>query len=771
MQILSHTRSARRDVARAIVSTALLLGFQSAALAQDKPLGGAASDEQASRQPETEHRSTLTRVREGGTPFDPNQSLTPYALDLTAGAGDGGVADAPSTGLISSPPEYAPVRGVIYQYGNSWNSVVTALVSSLTGSAAFDEIAYVVVANQTTANAATTAFVAAGANMSKVVFIIQPNNSVWMRDYGPHFIWQNGTLAVVDSHYYPTRPADNFIPTLVGDLTLGVPTYDQGLYYSGGNFQPGPNRSGFCTALVNLDNPTAGGHSEPLIRELHGAFQGIDTLHILPQLPFSVDGTGHVDMWMYLVDENTVVISEFIPGSNATALSVTNNAVPYMQALGFEVFRPQAWNVGATHYTYANAFRVNNRIFIPCYGTLLAPGGNAAYNDRDADALAKWQAAAGPGVQIVPIQCSSIITASGAIHCIVKQVPRHTDALPSAHVVAPSGGELWLVGSTQTIRWNATDTNNAALASVDLAYSVDSGASWTPIATGIADSGSFAWTVPSGATDTALVRVTARAADGDTTVAVSNPFRLRAGTATLLDFATGAGVDKFGFGRQTAAWTNVNANVNAVNTALTAANYAAMATSNAAGGITDANRYITPALTAGNEATHIFRFVLPDPATPIDEIKVAWEGYADFCTQVELYVWNNALNQWGDASGLVGQNRFLDNFAGNRDERLEASIRSNVANFVATDGSIRFLVYAERQNDEVFHDYMSVTVLRASAPCPADIDGSGTVDGSDLSILLNGWGACAGCAGDIDGSGVIDGGDLAVLLNSWGGCA
>ncbi|MFZ9635938.1 MAG: hypothetical protein ACO3EK_19175, partial [Alphaproteobacteria bacterium] len=49
-------------------------------------------------------------------------------------------------------------------------------------------------------------------------------------------------------------------------------------------------------------------------------------------------------------------------------------------------------------------------------------------------------------VQIVPIQCSSIITASGAIHCIVKQVPRRTDALPAAHVIAPAGGELWLDG-------------------------------------------------------------------------------------------------------------------------------------------------------------------------------------------------------------------------------------------------------------------------------------------------------------------------------------
>jgi len=456
----------------------------------------------------------------------------------------------------------------------------------------------------------------------------------------------------------------------------------------------------------------------------------------MPQLPFTVDGTGHVDMWMYLVDENTVVISEFIAGSNATALSVTNNAVPYMQALGYEVIRPLAWNVGATHYTYANAFRVNNRIFVPCYGTLLAPGGNAAYNDRDADALAKWQAAAGPGVQIVPIQCSSIITASGAIHCIVKQVPRRTDALPAAHVLSPAGGELWLAGSTQAIRWNATDNRNAPLVSVDLAYSTDGGANWTPIANAIPDSGSFDWTVPAAATDAALVRLTARAADGDTAVAVSNPFRQRAGTATVYDFSTGAGVNKFGFGRQTTAWTN----------------------------------YISPALSAGTESTHLFRFVLAEPAAAIDQVDVVWEGYADFCTQVELYVWNNALGNWGDASGLVGQNRYLDCFAGNRDERLQASIRSNIGNFIAADGSIRFLVYGERQNDETFHDYMSVTVLKASTPCAGDVDGSGAVDGSDLALVLNGWGPCAGCPGDIDGNGIIDGSDLSLLLNAWGGC-
>ena len=719
---------------------------------------------------EEEQRSTLTRVREGGTPYDPNQRMTPYAVDL-AGARGAAPLTSPDAAVVSSPPEYAPTRGVMFQYGNSWNSVVTACVAGLTGSAAHDEIAYVVVANQTTANSAASAFSAAGANLSKVVFIIQPSNSIWLRDYGPHFIFENGTLAVVDSHYYPTRPQDNFIPTLVGDGTFSVPTYDQGLYYSGGNFQPGPNRSGFCTALVNLDNPSAEGFSEALIREVHDSFQGIDTLHILPQLPFSVDGTGHIDMWMYLVDENTVIISEFIAGSNSTAISVTNNAVPYMQALGFEVFRPKAWNVGATHYTYANAFRVNNRIFIPVYGTAVVAGGNSAYNDEDADAISKWQAAAGPGVTLVPIQCSSIIGASGAIHCIVKQVPRYADALPAAHVSAPSGGVV-LAGSVQQILWNASDTNNAALANVDLAYSTD-GTAWTTIASGIPDSGSYAWTVPAGLdASAARVRVTARATDGDTVMAMGNPFRVGPGTRVTYDFGTNAGVDRFATGTQTSAWSAVSANSLPVTTALTAANYAAMATANATGGITDANRYICPAVASSSEATHVFRFRIAEQPADISELRITWEGFADRCTQAELYVWDVAQSQWGNAAGLVGQNRYADSWAGNRDEALVASITQNVANYVAADGTVRFMVYAERVADETFHDYAAVTVTSlASGGCTGDLNGDGSVDGADLGVTLSQWGSsCGSCSADLNDDGAVDGADLGVLLSAWGAC-
>jgi agmatine/peptidylarginine deiminase len=720
---------------------------------------------------EQEQRSTLTRVREGGTPYDPNQRLTPYKIDL---AGPAGVTlrSRPDSALVTSPPEYAPCRGVMFQYGNSWNSVVTACVSALTAGSVNDEIAWVVVANQTTANSAASAFAAAGANLSKVVFIVAPVDSIWLRDYGPHFIFENGTLAVVDSHYYANRPNDNFIPTIAGDGTFGVPTYDQPLYYSGGNFQAGPNRTGFCTALVNLDNPSSAGFNETLVRDIHRSFQGIDTLYVLPQLPFSVDGTGHIDMWMYLVDENTVIISEFIAGSNATAISVTNNAVPYMQALGFEVFRPQAWNAGGAHFTYTNAFRVNNRIFVPVYGTGIVAGGNSAYNARDTDAIAKWTAAAGPGVTLVPIQCSSIIGAAGAIHCIVKQVPRYANALPAAHVAMPESGAIVLAGTQQEIRWNATDTNNVALANVDLAYSTD-GVAWTTIASAIPDTGSYSWSVPAGLrSGAARVRVTARATDGDTVIAVGNPFRVAPGTRTRYDFASGAGVDRFATGSQTTSWTTASASSLPVTTALTSAQYAALATSNASGGDTDANRYISPAIASGSEATHVFRVrVAEDPAS-VDELRITWEGYADNCTQAELYVWDVVQSQWGDAAGLIGQNRFADSWAGNRDEAMTAAIRSNIGNFVASDGTVRFMVYAERPADETFHDFVAVdvTTLDPAPSCPSDFDASGSVDGADLGQLLAAWGPCAECAFDLNGDGIVDGADLGEMLAAWGAC-
>ncbi|MCE2884901.1 MAG: hypothetical protein LW806_08390 [Planctomycetaceae bacterium] len=54
------------------------------------------------------------------------------------------------------------------------------------------------------------------------------------------------------------------------------------------------------------------------------------------------------------------------------------------------------------------------------------------------------------------------------------------------------------------------------------------------------------------------------------------------------------------------------------------------------------------------------------------------------------------------------------------------------------------------------------------APCPADLDGDGSVGAADLSLLLASWGA-AGEA-DLDGDGNVGAADLSLLLAAWGIC-
>ena len=53
-------------------------------------------------------------------------------------------------------------------------------------------------------------------------------------------------------------------------------------------------------------------------------------------------------------------------------------------------------------------------------------------------------------------------------------------------------------------------------------------------------------------------------------------------------------------------------------------------------------------------------------------------------------------------------------------------------------------------------------------PCPADLNGDNSVNGTDLGALLGAWGAAG--LGDLNGDGVVNGIDLGQLVGSWGAC-
>jgi hypothetical protein len=58
-------------------------------------------------------------------------------------------------------------------------------------------------------------------------------------------------------------------------------------------------------------------------------------------------------------------------------------------------------------------------------------------------------------------------------------------------------------------------------------------------------------------------------------------------------------------------------------------------------------------------------------------------------------------------------------------------------------------------------------LVTCTPSCPADLNGDGVVDASDLSTMLGAWGTAAG---DVDNDGTTNASDIAVLLSAWGNC-
>ncbi len=54
--------------------------------------------------------------------------------------------------------------------------------------------------------------------------------------------------------------------------------------------------------------------------------------------------------------------------------------------------------------------------------------------------------------------------------------------------------------------------------------------------------------------------------------------------------------------------------------------------------------------------------------------------------------------------------------------------------------------------------------------CPGDLDGNGTIDSTDLALLLSSYGRCYKCEADLTGDGSVDQDDIDVLMASWGEC-
>ncbi|MBL0018259.1 MAG: agmatine deiminase family protein [Bacteroidetes bacterium] len=277
-----------------------------------------------------------------------------------------------------------------------------------------------------------------GIPLTNIDFLVAPYNSIWCRDYGQWNIYTHDvdSLALIDWIYNRPRPKDDTVPSSIARNEL-LPMYQTiqapyDLIHTGGNFMTDGFGTGFSSNLVLNENPS---HTAAEIDTILAKFMGINRFVKMSTLPFDV--IHHIDMHLKLLDEETLLVGEYPQGvadgpqieANLQYILSNYNSI---YGTPYKVVRipmpPDAAgrypNNNGDYRTYTNAVFVNKTILVPGYETRY-----------DTTAQRIWEEAM-PGYNVQFINCNSIITALGALHCITKEVATRDPLLISHQPLA-----------------------------------------------------------------------------------------------------------------------------------------------------------------------------------------------------------------------------------------------------------------------------------------------------------------------------------------------
>lgn len=322
---------------------------------------------------------------------------------------------------------------------------------------------------------------------SNVEFVVAPNNSIWVRDYGPNCVYSNevDSLFLVDWRYNRvTRPKDDTISTTLAPY-FGLPLYTTtvapaDLVNTGGNFMSDGLGTAFASSLV-LDENEAGNpynasvKTEAQIDGILSDFMGIERYIKMGTLPY--DQIHHIDMHMKLLDEETLLVGQYPEGMadgpqiEANIQYVLSNfltpfGTPYkLLRIPMPPENGQFPNTGGDYRTYANAVFVNKTIIVPFY-------------EQQFDTIAQriWETAM-PGYKIVGVNSNATVTAFGAIHCITKEIGV-ADPLRIVHDALECQDNS-LVGGAYSVM--AHVQHRSGVAGVELYYATNPAGPWQSV--------------------------------------------------------------------------------------------------------------------------------------------------------------------------------------------------------------------------------------------------------------------------------------------------
>lgn len=360
-----------------------------------------------------------------GLTSDEEKNLENYFQNYSSGRG---ITTAP-TGTLRTMAEWEEIQSLVITWTGSYPGIQSQIVD-----AAQEECQLIIVCTDSTD--AINDMGNNGVSPTNCRFIEAPFNSIWMRDYAANTVYKNDmdSLLLVDWIYNRPRPDDDVMPDLHAQLK-NLPLYTttlapNDLVNTGGNFMVDGFGTAFASELILEENEPNNPYNvsvktEQDIDNIMQDWMGIDRFIKMPILPY--DGIHHIDMHMKLLDEETLLVSEYPQGvadgpqieANLQYVLDNYNSVygtPYkVVRITVPPSTSGAYPDNNGYYrTYTNSVFVNKTVIVPTYR-----------EEFDTTALRIYQEQL-PGYKIVGIDVDdwpeALIASSGAIHCITNSI-------------------------------------------------------------------------------------------------------------------------------------------------------------------------------------------------------------------------------------------------------------------------------------------------------------------------------------------------------------
>ena len=290
-------------------------------------------------------------------------------------------------------------------------------------------------------------------------FIEGHGNAYWFRDCGPicFYYGEGDTVGMLDFEYSPGRALDDSLPVYI-ERQVGIPNYNTMIEWEGGNCLVDGAGMLFTSDAVYAKNRDTKGQltwngtdpntiryatkpsiSSAQVKDSLRALIGTRATYILPAFKYD-GGTGHVDLYADMLDENLFVFSKMpdvysnwydygVGNSNMDSLcsyqsffgaNYRSRFIPFPSTNNGGNFPSQVTYNRSYTRTYSNHTFVNNLIIQPCFSRVGSDGMPTAEWDRANIVELKK---AYPGYTIYCVDVREFDGSGGAIHCVTKQIP------------------------------------------------------------------------------------------------------------------------------------------------------------------------------------------------------------------------------------------------------------------------------------------------------------------------------------------------------------